>query len=79
MPAGLLKGKSKGEILKFIDKKAHLTEWGIQSIVNLRASLNLGLSEVLQLSFPNTIPVPRPVVPRTEVPHPQWMAGFISG
>jgi hypothetical protein len=29
--------------------------------------------------FPNTIPVVRPLIPRTEVPHPEWMAGFITG
>lgn len=50
---------------------------GIQTIINIRASLNLGLSEVQKVNFPNTIPVIRPCL--TEKIHPEWMAGFITG
>ena len=32
----------------------HLKEEGLQSIINIRASFNLGLSEVLNTAFPNT-------------------------
>ena len=38
-------------------KGEHLKKEGLQSIINIRASLNLGLSEVLKAAFPNTIPV----------------------
>jgi hypothetical protein len=37
-----------------IIKGEHLKEVGLQSIINIRASLNLGLSEVLKTAFPNT-------------------------
>ena len=57
----------------------HLKEVGLQSIINIRASLNLGLSEVLKTAFPNTIPIIRPLVPKAEIPHHEWMAGFITG
>src|SRR5690606_11951701 len=43
-------------------QKLHLTSEGLQEIVNLRASLNLGLSPGLKAAFPNTNPVPRPVL-----------------
>jgi hypothetical protein len=42
----------------------HLKEVGLQSIINIRASLNLGLSEVLNTAFPNTIPIIRPLAPK---------------
>lgn len=58
--------------------KEHLTESGLQKIVNLRASLNLGLSDELKKAFPNTIPVKRKIIIKKQIPHPQWVAGFAS-
>jgi hypothetical protein len=43
-----------------ISKKEHLI--GIQKLVNIRASLNKGLSEQLAIAFPNTIPIIIPEV-----------------
>jgi hypothetical protein len=40
--------------------KEHITLEGLQKIVNIRATLNFGLSKELQLMFPETIPVSRP-------------------
>lgn len=59
--------------------KKHLTEEGLQEIVNLRASMGIGLSEELITQFPNTKPVERPVVEIQEIPSPQWVAGFTEG
>jgi len=50
----------QGELLK--EKK-------IEIIVNIRSSLNLGLSEVLNTSFPHTVPIPRPQKPTQEISH----------
>lgn len=49
----------------------HLLTEGLQDIVNLRASINLGLSEDLKLAFPNTISVSRPVLEKKDrlIPH----------
>ena len=52
---------------------------GIQSIVNIRASLNLGLSEILKEHFPETVPADRPLITNQKIPHPKWIAGFTSG
>ena len=41
--------------------------------------MNLGLSSTNKNNFANTIPVVRPLVEKMAVPHPQWMAGFVSG
>lgn len=59
------------EIVMMVLQKEHLKEEGLQAIVNIRASLNLGLSEVLKASFPNTISVSRPLLPAQHIPHPE--------
>lgn len=57
----------------------HLTLEGIQEIVNIKASINLGLTENLYEAFSNAIPVARPVVENLTYLDPNWVAGFVSG
>jgi hypothetical protein len=70
-------------ILDLFNGKAHLTTEGLQQIVNLRASLNKGLSLELNKAFPlwsrcnlqgwqatETIPVPIPLVNDPEIKNP---------
>jgi hypothetical protein len=59
--------------------KAHLTTEGLQQIINLRASINLGLSDLQKAEFPNYSPVERPLIDTKEIPKPNWIAGFTSG
>lgn len=66
-------------IVELMLNKEHLKKEGLQEIVNIRASLNLGLSDVLKAAFPNTIPVLRPIVTNQEIPDPQWVSGFVTG
>lgn len=49
------------QIVSIMQLKEHLTLEGLQKIINIRATLNYGLSKELQLMFPETIPVPRPL------------------
>jgi len=49
-----------------------------QKIINIRATLNFGLSKELQLMFPETVPVPRPLRETCKIPHSQWIAGFTT-
>jgi len=65
-------------ILKIIEGE-HLSAKGLQEIINIRASINLGLSDSLKTIFPNTVPVARPLIENITVPLPEWMAGFVSG
>lgn len=44
-----------------IKDKKHLSIEGLQSIINIRAALNLGLSESLKNFFPNTVIVNKPL------------------
>ena len=67
------------QAIMLIAEKKHLTEEGLQELVNIRASVNFGLSEELNNAFPNTVGVDRPLVGNVEVSHSQWLAGFASG
>ena len=40
--------------------------------------MNLGLSDLQKSSFINYNPVARPVINLTEIPNPNWIAGFSS-
>jgi hypothetical protein len=62
-----------------IKHKKHLTPEGLQELVNIKASMNLGLPEELKTSFPDTIPVPRPLIRDQKIQDPNWLAGFTSG
>lgn len=57
----------------------HLTAKGLLDILELKASLNNGLTPLLKESFPKCIPVPRPIVVNPHIPDPNWLAGFTSG
>lgn len=63
-------------IVEIIHNKEHLTLTGLQKIVNLKASLNLGNSSELKALFPDTVPVARPVVEFAGIPDPNWLTGF---
>jgi len=67
------------EIIKIIKRKEHLTPEGLQKIINLKASLNLGLSDNLKTFFSNTVPVKRPKVSFNGIPDPNWLSGFAEG
>jgi hypothetical protein len=43
-------------------RKENLTQEDLQAIVNIRANINLGLSDQLKAAFSNTVPVKRAVV-----------------
>lgn len=57
----------------------HLTQKGLEEILSLKASSNLGLSPKLQSNFPQIIPFPRPSILNQTVPHPYWLVGFTEG
>ena len=68
------------EAVMIMQRGEHLTIEGIQKIVNIRGSLNKGLTTVLKTAFPNSIPFSILPVPLNNTKlHPQWIAGFTSG
>jgi hypothetical protein len=51
--------------------KQHLNPSGLQKVVNIRASMNKGITTKLKDSFLNIKPVARPLVDLITVPNPQ--------
>ena len=49
-------------IIELMNKAEHLTTEGLVKIVRFRASMNNGLTKVLEESFSGISPVPRPAV-----------------
>jgi hypothetical protein len=49
-------------VIKLVNNKAHLTVEGLNQIINIKASMNLGLSERLKTEFPGYTAVNRPVI-----------------
>ena len=66
------------EIILMMQRNEHLTDEGLQAIVNMRASLNLGVSDELKAAFPNIIPVSKPSVSDYKIQDPHWLVGFTS-
>jgi hypothetical protein len=66
------------QVIDLFNNKTHLTLDGIKGIVNIKASMNLGLSEKLRLEFPDVIPVDRPLTLIPPKFNPAWVAGFIT-
>ena len=65
------------QVVDLINHKKHLTQEGLQQIVNIRASINNGTS--LKEAFPDTIPVQRSLITDQEIQDPNWLVGFTSG
>ena len=67
------------QAVELISNKAHLTTEGLNRIVNIKASMNLGLSDALKSEFVGFTPVERPIIITDNIPHPSWISGFVSG
>lgn len=65
-------------IVILMNNKQHLTPEGLQEIINIKAAMNKGVSEVLLAEFPDTAPVSRPLVEVLDIT-PHWLAGFTAG
>lgn len=68
------------ECFNIIKRKEHLTEEGLNRLIDFKASLNLGLSDKLQEAFPNAVAAKRvkPIF-KVEDVDPYWVAGFTNG
>jgi hypothetical protein len=67
------------QVVEIINNKKHLTIEGLYQIINIKASMNLGLSDMLKSEFKNFIPIERPIINTEYIPDPNWIAGFVSG
>jgi len=68
--------KKRGDFILFtyiiglLNSKEQATSVGLQKIINIRASMNQGLSSNLKIVFPNTNPIARPIINFQGIPHP---------
>jgi len=67
------------QVVELMNNKLHLTIEGLHQIVNIKASMNLGLSDMLKSEFNLITPVNRPVTKTEKIPDPNWIAGFVNG
>lgn len=61
-----------------MSKKSHLTLEGAQSIINIRASMDNGITKNFLNNYPNTVPVVLPKVNSLSINdiNVDWFAGF---
>jgi len=68
------------QIINLLNDRKHLTLEGIKQIVSLKSILNFGLSENLNLEFPNLETSERPNYnPDNRILNPNWINGFVEG
>ena len=67
------------QIIEIMSTKEHLIVDGLHKIINIIASMNWGLSDLLKSEFSNFTPVDRPIINTTIIPDSQWVAGFVCG
>ena len=65
-------------MLELMNTREHLTMEGLAKIVNIKDSMNKGLSEQLKEQFLDVVPVKRPIVEisKSHVSNPSWLVGF---
>ena len=65
--------------VELVNNKAHLTLEGLKELINIKASMNLGLSDMLKSEFAGYTPVERPLIHYDNVSlNPHWLSGFVS-
>jgi hypothetical protein len=62
-----------------MNQKAHLTVEGLQQIISIKAVINKGLSDELNLSFPDVKFTRRPLFPASKIQNSNRVSGFIEG
>ena len=67
------------KIVEMIINKEHLTKQGLQEIINLKATLNLGISKNLKENFPDTKFMERNINSNIKIPDSNWLSGFSEG
>nr|YP_010130208.1 LAGLIDADG endonuclease [Clavaria fumosa]QPZ51110.1 LAGLIDADG endonuclease [Clavaria fumosa] len=67
------------KIVKLMNNKAHLFIEGLHQIINIKASMNIGVSNIVKSKFNNIIPIDRPIINTENIPDPHWITGFVNG
>ena len=66
-------------IVQLLKEGAHLNKEGLATIVNIKSSLNEGISDFVISQFTQIKPVTKEIILTTKIIDPHWIAGFVSG
>lgn len=66
------------EVVLMMQLNEHLTAEGLRKVVAIKFTMNRCSSEALKASFPDVVPVLRPLVTDPKIRDPNWLAGFVS-
>src|SRR5204863_8221313 len=67
------------EVVKLMNNKEHLSIEGIQKIISIKSSMNLGISDFNNSEFKIYIPVKRPIILIKNILNFNWVSGFTTG
>ena len=67
------------KIITIIKNKSQLTQKGLQQIINIKASMDLGLSYLLIFEFKIYYLVKRPTIETNSIPNNYRISGFGTG
>jgi hypothetical protein len=67
-------------IVGLMSSNEHLTLKGLKQIIEMKAIMNRGLSNIQKTAFPECIPFKRPIIVTNNVTiNPYWITGFVNG
>jgi hypothetical protein len=66
-------------VVEITSNKNHLSIEGLHQIINIKATMNKGLSEELKSNFLNLNIVERPLIITKNILDYNWIAGFVTG
>ena len=64
------------EVFDIFNNKAHLSKQGLNQIINIKASMNLGLSDFLKSEFNKFTPVKRQIIKTESIPVRKRLIGL---
>jgi hypothetical protein len=68
------------QVVNHMEKERHLTVEGLNKIMSIKAVMNnKGVSDSLNLAFPNIEPILRPKIKDRKIKSLHWLAGFTYG
>ena len=66
-------------IIEIMNNNGHLTLDGLYQIINIKASMNFSLKNIIKKEFSQFTPVERQIICTNSIPNPNWLSGFTTG
>jgi len=65
--------------ISLLKNKEHLDKNGFMKLLSIKASINLGLSDELELSYPEVKPMKKSLLNNKTIVDGNWIAGLATG